>query len=266
MTASWRTVSSGLRLVQVGAQVVAWAVGAVFAVGCGGTAVYQAADGNEIVRWAVVALLFAALTAIVIGRLLCTVGRWVCLATPAEAPKARSRICLTVIFETCGLLSGAATIALVFAGLPLPDELGMIGSGFWLLTSVIGRVCFFWFAQAVGETVGARTVTADANRLFLTALFTLAAAVFGPLLFGVGAAVAVTNGGLEALRAVFCVTGCGLILMAVVLGMFLFASHFILLAELRRVLAAYTPAPADDDPDREYRERYIAGGGTDRDP
>jgi hypothetical protein len=264
VTACWRTVSTGLRLVLVGAQVAAWSLAAAFAIGCGGVGIAHAADGHEIVRWIVVGLLFAALGAIVLGRVLCAVGRWVCMATPPHSTKARSRIRLTVIFETCGLLSGVATVALVDLHLPLPDELAMIGGGFWLLTTVIGRVCFFSFAQAVGESVGARTVTDDAKRMFRISLVTLVAGVTGPILVPIGNSILVSHPALHALRAVLIVAGIGLVCVAVAFSLFLFASHFMLTADLKRILSTYTPAPPDDDPDREYRERYIAGGGTDR--
>jgi hypothetical protein len=54
-----------------------------------------------------------------------------------------------------------------------------------------------------------------------------------------------------------------LYLNALGFGFFVLLTHFHLLATLSRELADFKTPPPDDDPDGEYRDRYLAGGGAD---
>jgi hypothetical protein len=262
MTASWRTVSTGLRLVILGAQVVGWTLASAFTLGCGAAAVLRGLDVQEGVEWVWPVLVFTGLGVMVIGRLLCTVGRVLCLATPPEATQARSRIRLAVIFEVCSLLSGVACIVVALLWWSIPGELAVIGFAFWVLTAILGRVCFFWFAQAAGECVTARTATEDARRLVRVSIFTILSIVVGSLLLGVGNSIRADDPTVQGMCVVVAVVGCGLLCLAAMFSLFLFASHFILVADLRRVLANYSPPPPPDDPDAAYRDRYMAAGGS----
>lgn len=261
MTQSWQTVRLGLRLILVGAQTIGWSLAAAFAVGCGGTALLSAFEAQPAAGWYALGLLFiATIMACAIGRLLSAIGRWVCMATPPEAAKARARIRLTVIFETCSLLSGTVTVILIATGTLLPSEVGMLGVGFCLLSAVLSRVLFFAFVLAVSEDVQGRTTTDDAKKVFRISLFTLGAAVLGPVLLAIGNQIRGDDTTILA-YSIFGVGGC-LFCTAAVFVLYLFVGHFILITDLRRHLAGNKLTVSEGDPDREYLERHLAGGGS----
>jgi hypothetical protein len=263
MTPSWRTVGTGLRLVQVGARVIGWALAATVAFGCG---LFSALYSNSVppaVGYGVLGLFLAAFAVAAGGRVTCAVGRWKCLAVPPEAATARARIWLAVILETCGLLSAGATLLLIVlynCRVPLPVEVCWTAMGFSALAFVVARVCYFHFALSVAVSVNART-DADSSRFYRVSWVAMSTLAGGVLLTALSFGV---PGGevFEQLRGVLGFSGSFLLVGTVALLMFLFAHHSVLVAELRRLLVTYTPPPPDDDPDAAYRERHVAGGGS----
>ncbi len=251
-------MGTGLRLTLIGAQVIGWSLAAAFALVCGGAGVLSGFELGPLAGWLFGGLFFTTLSTVVLGRVLCAVGRWVCLATPPEATTARARVRLVVVLETCGLLSGLTTIGLAFSGLPIPPELGLTGMGFCVVTTVSARVMFFHFARAVADCIAVDSTAQDALRLFRVSLVAVGAVVVGSLLLALGNSLSVGDVDRIPLRALSCVAVGLLLAVAFFLGLYLLAGHFMLTADLRRHLSRYTPPPADDDPDRDYRERYSA--------
>lgn len=262
MTPSWRTVRFGLRLILIGAQTIGWSLAAAFAIGCGGMALLLALKGDDFIGWVILVLFYTTLGTGILGRLLCAVGRWICLATPPEATKARARIRLTVIFETCSLLSGAATVGLAVSGILPAPQFALIGVCFWLLTTVVGRVYFFAFEWAVTEATQARASTDDARSFFRISLFTLGVTVLGVGLMAVANLVVGDDTAIMMLSSVLVAGGAVFLFVAAGCALYLFFAHFVLITDLRRHLGSYQPQPSEEDPDREYLERHLAGGGS----
>lgn len=256
-------MGTGLRLMQFGAQLIGWALASAFAIGCGGAAVVSGLELGQFAGWVVSGLFITALGTAAVGRLLCAAGRWVCLASPPEAPAARARIRLVVVLETCGILSGITTLGLACSGIPIPSELGLAGFGLSVLSIVLARVFFFHFVQAVAEGIPTDTTATSARRLFRISLVAIGAVVVGVMLFPLGSSIPAEEAIRQRVCGCFYAVGGLSVSLALFLGLYLLAGHFMLLADLRREVADYTPPPADDDPDRPYLERYSASDDPD---
>lgn len=263
MTPDWQPVNRGLRLILTGAKTVGWSIFGLVAVFGLGFCLLIRTEGND-AGVIVLTLFFAALASIAIGRILCTVGRYLCLRTPLDAPAARATIRLTVILETCGLLTWLSAFAIVFTPFASP-EVVISGYGFALLCNIAGRVFFFRYLDLIGQHVQSQSLIEDARRFFRFSITAIVLAVVGTGLLFVGNTSRSADDFGRAVQSLTCVGG-GLCLCATTMFlMYLTLVYFFLISEAQRIVANYTPPPADDDPDREYRDRYLASGGTDTD-
>lgn len=263
MTPDWQPVNRGLQLILTGAKTVGWSIFGLVAVFGLGFCLLIRTEGND-AGVIVLTLFFAALASIAIGRILCTVGRYLCLRTPVDAPAARATIRLTVILETCGLLTWLSAFAIVFTPFASP-EVVISGYGFALLCNVFGRVFFFRYLHMLGLQVQSHSLIDEARRFlrFSISAIVLAALGIGFLIMGNSSRGADEFG--RAVQTLTCISGGLCIFVSAGLLLYLTLVYFILIAEAQRTVASYTPPPADDDPDREYRDRYLASGGTDTD-
>jgi uncharacterized membrane protein len=263
MTPDWQPVSRGLRLILTGAKTVGWSIFglvAVFGLGC---CLLIRTEGND-ARVIVLTLFFAALASIAIGRIFCTVGRYLCLRTPVDAPAARATIRLTVILETCGLLTWLSAFAIVFTPFASP-EVVISGYGFALLCNIAGRVFFFRYLDLIGQHLQSHSLTEDARRFFRFSITAIVLAVVGTGLLIVGNTTRSADELSRAVQSLLVIGGVLFLSVTASLLLYLLLVYFYVISEAQRIVANYTPPPADDDPDREYRDRYLTSGGTDTD-
>jgi hypothetical protein len=263
MTPDWQPVSRGLRLILTGAKTVGWSIfGLVVVCGFGFCLMLASRDA-----WPIFVIpLLSALGFIILGRLLCTVGRYFCLRTPEDAPAARASIRLAVILETCGLLTWASTFAIPFTPLSGP-ELVLSGYGFALLCNAFGRVFFFRYLHLLGLQVQSHSLIDEARRFlrFSISAIVLAAVGIGFLIMGNSSRGADEFG--RAVQTLTCIGGGLCLCVTFSLLLYLLLVYFYVISEAQRIVAHYKPSIPDDDPDpdREYRARYLAGGGKETD-
>lgn len=265
MTPDWQPVSRGLRLILTGAKTVGWSIFGLVAVFVLGFCLLIRAEGND-AEVVVLTLFFAALASIAIGRLLCTVGRYLCLRTPEDAPAARATIRLAVILETCGLLTWASAFAILFTPLSGP-ELVLSGYGFALLCNAFGRVFFFRYLHLLGLQVQSHSLIDEARRFLRFSISAIVLAVLGIGLLIMGNSSRGADEFGRAVQTLTCIGGGLCLFVTASLLLYLTLCYFFLISEAQRIVAHYKPSIPDDDPDpdREYRARYLAGGGKETD-
>jgi hypothetical protein len=258
----WRQVARGLKIARV-ALVLTVACAALFAglvlmAGIGNASDYL--RNNYLAGVALAAVLvglgLTAVAAVVLG----FVARCRCLATPADRTAARARVRLAVLLETCGWVSLAANVMVgvgtVTKVLPLPTLAVPITGGFSLLLLVVGRVIFFWYTRSLAESFDAPLARLPALSIALL-LTWVGGAVAGFTVYQLGNfSVAPPALAFPTSYALFSVAG-----VAGVAGQFVYGR---LLGRLAAAVGQFNVVPPPPS-DRAYRERYLAGGGSDAD-
>lgn len=100
---------------------------------------------------------------IVIGILVGSIGRVLCLRTPPELPIARARIRLAVLLEGCGLMTAAVNGGVIAATIlansnNIPYEVRYAVLWFAVVLFVAGRAFFYAFSVALAKAVDMKLV------------------------------------------------------------------------------------------------------------
>lgn len=261
MTSPYRKVLLGLRLSSVGLWTVTTNVVLLLSM-----MLLLKCTGPYTPGWMTVALMTPYVSYVCLGigglgLVIGFVGRCCCLSVPAAAGAAPARIGLAVIFEACSLLSAAALVGAVFLPLAaLPSFVPLTWMGFIWLTAYVARMQFLRFTRALAEHVDPSMVpeAKAVQRLYLY--------VPGGFILAFGIATAGTL-----FRLMFSddvPVACGMVLgwlvttavtMFGVIGVWRWSC---LLVGLRKAVVRAEHhelhVGGEDDPDREYRARYLA--------
>jgi hypothetical protein len=191
-------------------------------------------------------------------------GRYCCLGISTADGTAAARIKLTTVLEISSLLSGAALIGVSWQGVkligPLPELVEVTWALFTGIAGYIARVQFHLFLRTLAERLAPALVAEvkAVSRLYLYVpggfVLAIGVAAAGNFLNPSGEGAVYEAGG----RLLAWLTATA----AFVFGLFMVWRWSRLLHDLRRAVEqAETAEPHDDsedDPDREYRRRYLA--------
>lgn len=262
-----------MRCLDVGVRLTQGGVGLAFVLGFLTAIVAGVTEKNppvfEIVTIVAKCIVIGCALLVAAGLIVGTVGRCLCLATPPGATAARAWIRLTVVFDVCSLLSGAAQGVNAAGVNLLPPPVVTVGIWFAVVAALTCRFTLIQYARSLATFTGDRGCAEDAKKLIQRIVGGLIAGMVGVFLIPISEALGKGQedfkwvGTVGAIAGVIVAFGAALALLGAV------EPYAKLIEGLRLALASYTPVtPSDgaDDPDREYRERYYARGGTEGDP
>lgn len=270
---SWsRNVTVGLRMSSLGLWAITTAAALTVAI-----ALLSAITSSSVSYWLVyrdpidTALLdltrgamYGCLAAAGVGLVLGAFGRYCCLRIETSDGTATARVKLATVLEVSSLLSGAALIGVTWLGVkligPLPPLVEVTWALFTGIAAYIARVQFHLFLRTLaGHVAPAQVAEVKAvSRLYLY--------VPGGYILALGVLAAGghlnSSGDLPIFEAGGRMLAWLIATAASVFGLFMVWRWSGLLLELRKAMErAQTDEPiasAEDDPDREYRARYLA--------
>lgn len=213
--------------------------------------------------------MYGCLAAAGVGLLLGAFGRYCCLRASMSDDRAAARAKLTTILEVSSLLSGATLIGVSWLGVkvigPLPPMIEVTWGLFTGIAAYISRVQFHLFLRTLAGHLAPMLVAEvyAVSRLYLY--------VPGGYILALGVCAAGgfanTSGELPVYEAGGRMLAWLIATAATVFGLFMVWRWSALLVALRKaVVQSETDellTGAEDDPDREYRARYLGGDMTD---
>jgi len=271
----YRNMLLGLRLSSVGL----WAVTTAAVLGVSisllasvaaphAYSIYYPSSRDTVILELVTGARHGCLVVLALGLLLGLVGRGRFLASPADRRVAHPRVLLATILEGSSLLSGTALLVLTqfgkgfVAGLPpLVEVTWVLFTG---LAAYIARVQFHLYARSLAESF-APPLTAEVKAISRLYLYVPGGFVLALGVVAGGEFLGSKDRGSE-FEAYGVVLGWLIATAATAFGLFMVWRWDGLLAGLRKAVILTHQQESEtaepDDPDAEYRRRYLAAHGT----
>jgi hypothetical protein len=241
MSQPFRTVAKGLRWVFTGAWLTPGVIVAAVCLLCCAAGVPGLSGLGAFLAVGLTLLGLAGVATFV-----SPVGRLMCLATPEDAPVARTRIRLAVIFESCSVLSGISGIVVAIADL-IPTEFEIVGVGFSLVTGVIARLFFLLYARSLAEHIGATDEATTAKTIFHAALGLIVSGVLSAGGFTIADAVPSAKDPGPMRAVLFTLAAC-LMCLAVMCLMYFGVGYYLLFSTLWQKVQAFADTqPGEED-------------------